>query len=97
MLLYSLAVAVSHQICGREYSEINQDIRCKLNEILSFAFKVDIDLGLKIRILLKKIFNDEIISNINNLSELFIDAYNINFKKNIEYYLIYSERTSFLI
>ena len=84
-------------VCSIEYSEINQDIRCKLNEILSFAFKVDIDLGLKIRILLKKIFNDEIISNINNLSELFIDAYNINFKKNIEYYLIYSERTSFLI
>lgn len=84
-------------LCSIEYSEINQDFRCKLNEILSFAFKVDIDLGLKIRILLKKIFNDEIISNINNLSELFIDAYNINFKKNIEYYLIYSERTSFLI
>ena len=46
-------------LCSIEYSEINQDFRCKLNEILSFAFKVDIDLGLKIRILLKKIFNDE--------------------------------------
>lgn len=66
------------------YPRINQNIQNKLNEILSYVYKVDIELGLKIRNLLKKIFNDEMLSNSKNLTDLFTEAYSKVGKKTIE-------------
>lgn len=67
-----------------DFPQISEDFQPKLNEILSYVYRVDVDLGLKIRNLLKKIFYDEMMSAIKNLSELFIDAYASLLNKKIE-------------
>ena len=67
-----------------DFPQISEDFQPKLNEILSYVYRVDVDLGLKIRNLLKKIFYDEMMSAIKNLSELFIDAYGSLLNKKIE-------------
>jgi len=67
-----------------EFPQITNNFQPKLNEILSYVYRVDVDLGLKIRNLLKKIFNDEMLSSIKNLSDIFIESYSTILNKKIE-------------
>ena len=54
---------------------LNENIQTRLKEILSFVYKVDLDSGLKLKKLLRKLFNDELLSNLEKIKKVFNEIY----------------------